>query len=191
MALILLCAAITAAGYSQSKEDKAVAVNSHSTTSPAAMQQTPEEMVTKIMGVVGLKPDFEIKEQKDIPNIDAVVLHHKRYIRYNPEFINWIAQAREGKWACLALFAHEIGHHLNGHTLSKQGSSPAVELEADEFAGFVLGRLGATLDEAQAMIKYIASAKTSRTHPGMKERMTAIQDGWARATLSGGSVSLN
>ena len=38
----------------------------------------------------------------------------------------------------MTLLAHEVGHHLNGHTIHRGGSTPELELEADEFAGFIL-----------------------------------------------------
>src|SRR6185295_1397258 len=96
-----------------------------------------QEMLTQIMQVVGLTQNFELKEAK-VDNVEASISHRKRYILYNPEFINWISNVTHDKWAAMLLLAHEVGHHLNGHTIRKGGSAPRLELEADEFAGFVL-----------------------------------------------------
>ena len=87
----------------------------------------------------------------------------------------------------MALIAHEVGHHLNGHTIQKGGSSPALELEADEFAGFVLYKLGATLDEAQEVMKYIAANEASSTHPARGDRMLAVKKGWDKAAVTSNS----
>jgi hypothetical protein len=88
----------------------------------------------------------------------------------------------------MALLAHEIGHHLNGHTIRRSGSRPDLELEADEFAGFVLKKMGASLSEAQQVMKYIAKSKGSKTHPARALRMSAIKKGWNRAADTGESV---
>jgi len=138
------------------------------------------EILSEIMNVVGLRPDFELKEAK-VDNIEASISHRKRYILYNPDFISWINNATKDKWAAITLLAHEVGHHLNGHTIKKSGSKPALELEADEFAGFVLRKLGASLEQSQEVMKYIARTEASRTHPGRASRMIAIERGWSRA----------
>jgi hypothetical protein len=141
------------------------------------------QMLSEIMNVVGLKPNFELKKAK-VANIEAFISHRKRYILYNPEFINRINKATKDKWAAIALMAHEVGHHLNGHTIKKSGSTPTLELEADEFAGFVLHKLGATLEQAQEVMKYIAGNEASKTHPSKTSRMLAIQNGWSKAANS-------
>jgi hypothetical protein len=141
----------------------------------------------QIIDVVGLKPNFEIREA-NVPNAAAVVYGGKRYVLYNPNFINKLNAATGTKWAGISVLAHEIGHHLNGHTLTGKGSVPASELEADEFSGFVLKKMGATLDQAQIAMKVAAGERASKTHPGQYDRLLAIQKGWERA---GGVVSNN
>jgi hypothetical protein len=140
-----------------------------------------QQLVTEIMNAVGLKADFILKPAK-VSNIEAAVFKHKRYIFYNPEFMSWINKATNDKWAPIALLAHEIGHHLNGHTLKKRGNSQLPELEADEFAGFVLHKLGASLEQSQHIMYYIAKAKASKTHPARADRMLAIETGWNKVT---------
>ena len=142
--------------------------------------QDARQMLSEIMNVLGLKANFELKEAR-VDNIEAYISHRKRYILYNPSFISWINKATNNKWAAMALLAHEVGHHLSGHTIKKSGSTPALELEADEFAGFVLHRLGASLEQAQEVMKYIAGNEASKTHPARTSRMLAIQNGWSKA----------
>ena len=146
------------------------------------------QMLAAIMNVLGLQTDFELKEAK-VANIEASISHRKRYILYNPSFISWINNTTKDKWAAIALMAHEVGHHLNGHTIKRSGSKPALELEADEFAGFVLRKLGASLEQSQEVMKYIASAEASRTHPARASRMTAIENGWSKATNPKGIIA--
>ncbi|MFL9845731.1 M48 family metalloprotease [Flavobacterium rhizosphaerae] len=108
---------------------------------------TVQKAVAEIMSVIGLKPNFELRVA-NVPNAAAVVIKNKRYILYNPKFMNQINKASGTNWAAISILAHEIGHHLNGHTLDNVGSRPQTELEADEFSGFVLRKMGATLPDA-------------------------------------------
>jgi hypothetical protein len=139
-----------------------------------------QNIVGQIMSVTGLQTNFTLKESK-VRNIEASVSHRRRYILYNRDFLSQIMTATNSKWETVALFAHEVGHHLNGHTLRRSGSTPELELEADEFAGFVLQKLGASLEEAQSVMKYISTTKGSKTHPAREARLLAIKNGWMKA----------
>lgn len=139
-----------------------------------------EAVIEKILSVVGLRSNFEVRAA-NVPNAAAVILKNKRYILYNPKFITRINYASGNDWAGISIIAHEIGHHLNGHTLQKGGSRPDLELEADEFSGFVLCKMGADKDDAQAAMNVAASQKSSHTHPARKDRLVAISDGWNNA----------
>ena len=139
------------------------------------------DMLQEIIDITGLQTDFELKEA-NVLNIEASVSHKKRYILYNPTYITTLNNLTKNKWAVMTLLAHEVGHHLNGHTIHKGGSTPELELEADEFAGFILYKLGATLKQSQHVIYYIAKEKASRTHPSKNSRLTAIEKGWNKAS---------
>ena len=101
------------------------------------------KIIDLILETVGLRASFEVKKA-NVPNAAAVVYQGKRYILYNPAFIAAMDKAAGTPWASVAVLAHEIGHHLNGHTLDGKGSLPAIELEADEFSGFALRKMGAS-----------------------------------------------
>ena len=139
------------------------------------------EMLQEIITITGLQTDFELKEA-NVLNIEASVSHRKRFILYNPTYIATLNNVTKNKWAVMTLLAHEVGHHLNGHTMHKGGSTPALELEADEFAGFILYKLGATLKQSQNVMYYIAKEKASRTHPSKNSRLSAIEKGWNKAS---------
>ena len=129
---------------------------------------------------MGFTDVFEISSA-DVNNMEARLVHKHKKILYNPEFVNWIDRCTGNKWAIVALIAHEMGHHLLGHTSNNEGSRPATELEADEFAGYVLRRMGATLSQSQQVMLVIASPQASKTHPGRLDRMMAIRKGWENA----------
>ena len=139
------------------------------------------DIIKEIIDVVGLKPRFEVRESAEVPNAAAVIYNGKRYILYNAGFVAGVNNAVKTDWAAVSILAHEIGHHLNGHTLIRGGSNPEDELEADEFSGFVLRKMGATLPQAQAAISALTDESYSATHPGRSSRLTAISNGWKNA----------
>lgn len=140
-----------------------------------------KKVISGVISVLGLKPNFEVREA-NVPNAAAVILDSKRYILYNGEFMDAISTASGTYWAGISILAHEIGHHLNGHTLDAGGSRPSTELESDEFSGFVLCKMGASLNEAQAAMAVAASLKASHTHPAKRDRLHAIANGWNTAS---------
>lgn len=147
-----------------------------------------QDIVTNIMAVIGLKPNFELRIA-NVPNAAAVFIKGKRYLLYNPKFMQQIESQSGTRWAAISILAHEIGHHLNGHTLDQVGSRPKTELEADEFSGFVLRKMGASLEEAQVVMSIIASLKGSHTHPAKGDRLAYIATGWNNASADNTAVA--
>ncbi len=147
-----------------------------------------ERIVSGIMDALGLDSKLKIKVA-DVPNVEATIKHHERYILYNPEFVNKVNEVTKDKWASIFILAHEIGHHLDGHTEAGLKSCPAIELEADQFAGFVLCKMGATLQQSQLAMYYISNMASSKTHPGRLDRLAAIEKGWNKAQMQKESAS--
>ncbi|WP_426061666.1 membrane-binding protein [Hymenobacter sp. B1770] len=152
-------------------------------SSPAQAQNAPAptDVIREITDAVGLKARFELRATREIDNAAAVVYNGKRFLLYNPDFLNAVNRAGHTDWAGISILAHEMGHHLNGHTLRAGGSQPADELEADEFSGFVLRKLGASLAQSQAAMATVSDDQGSATHPGRTPRLAAISQGWQRA----------
>ena len=144
-------------------------------------------IVEEIIETVGLKANFKLRPAQ-VPNAIAVTYNGDRFVLYNPVFLRSLTEATGNKWAAVSVLAHEIGHHLNGHTLDGFGSQPGKELEADEFSGFVLRRMGASLDQAQAAMKLAGNRKSSSTHPPQSDRLFAIAKGWNAADPSLGNA---
>ncbi|WP_071891302.1 hypothetical protein [Hymenobacter sp. PAMC 26628] len=138
-------------------------------------------IIQEITNVVGLQPRFELRATREVDNAAAVVYGGKRYLLYNPDFLAAVNRAGRTDWGGISILAHEMGHHLNGHTLRAGGSNPQDELEADEFSGFVLRKLGASLAQAQAALAAVADDEGSASHPGRTPRLAAIGTGWRRA----------
>ena len=139
-------------------------------------------IIREITEAVGLQPRFELRATTQVDNAAAVVYDGRRYLLYNPRFLAAVNRAGHTDWAGISILAHEMGHHLNGHTLRGGGSQPQDELEADEFSGFVLRRLGASLAQAQAAMAAVSPTEGSASHPGLAPRLAAISRGWTQAS---------
>ncbi|WP_426304961.1 TPM domain-containing protein [Acidovorax facilis] len=153
---------------------------------------TGKQVVAEIMKYTGLPANFVVVEGK-VPNAAAVIMQGpdkvpRRVIAYNPAFMGEVIQAtKSNNWAPVSIMAHEIGHHLSGHTIVPGGSQPPIELESDKFSGFVLYKMGAPLADAQRAIATLIPEKDGETHPGRKKRLAAIANGWTEACeLQGG-----
>lgn len=138
----------------------------------------------EIVKVSGKKMNFAIAEAQ-VPNAVAVLHQGKRYILYNPKFISDITQLTGTKWAAISVLAHEIGHHLYGKPSANGKPTLATELEADEFSGYALMKMGATLEEAQAAMTLISGKRAGISHPGRDDRNRSIAKGFKDA---GGDV---
>jgi len=137
-------------------------------------------IVREILDVSGLVPNF-IVTPANVANAAAELRGGERYIRYNPNFLSQTKNSTNTNWSVYSVMAHEIGHHLQGHTLKPGGSRPPLELEADEWSGWVLGMLGAKLKDAQSYWSKKPNAPGSSTHPPARDRLVAIEKGWKRA----------
>jgi hypothetical protein len=140
----------------------------------------------RITYAAGLPPNFKLVAG-NVPNAcatlkwNAKIQGYDRYIIYNQTFMQRLKNATND-WAALSILAHEVGHHLSGHSLINGGSRPELELEADKFSGFILAKLGATLQQAQVAINSLQSENYSLTHPPKSARLAAIANGWVSAS---------
>jgi hypothetical protein len=134
----------------------------------------------QIVKAVGLKANFIIAEA-NVPNALAVLQQGKRYVLYNPGFVNRLTRATGTRWAAVSVLAHEIGHHLYNSFSGKPDKTLATELEADQFSGYVLEKMGASLEEAQAAMKILATPYATYTHPARSVRINSIATGWQSA----------
>ncbi len=137
------------------------------------------EVVGEVTSVSGLLPNFQVVATGEVDNAAAVIIEGERYLAFNPDWVSQYKSNPNAKWQLLGVIAHEVGHHLQGHTITGSGSRPPIELEADEYAGFVLAALGATLAEAQSLWSNLPP-NGSLTHPPRHQRLAAIERGWTR-----------
>jgi len=153
-----------------------------------------ENALQKIIQVSGISKRFVLHSCSNIDNCIATTIKGIRYILYDKYFMQEITN-NTNSWSKLSILAHEVGHHVNGHPLDLiavlQGKinppslkqSRIMEIEADEFSGFILQKMGASLSQAQAAInKYGTHGDDSySTHPSKVKRLAAIERGFKKA----------
>lgn len=153
----------------------------------------PEAMAALhwMMNQVGLEANFTLVAGTFSKKVIAfaVIADNQRYIVYD-KAENFFAPDGVIYWPSLAVLAHELGHHLAGHTFVRNRSSHAQELEADRFAGFMLSRLGASLNQALAITAKLNENDTP-THPARSKRIVAITNGWKLAQSQQTGFSFN
>lgn len=169
-----------------SYDGKAIKVDPKALTTPAAPDGV--EAVRQIMRFTGLPQNFRIIES-DVPNAAAMIVLGpdgiaQRVIAYNRKFVERLRLLASGNdWPAISIMAHEIGHHLSGHTLMPGGSQPPIELEADKFSGFVLFKMGSPLPDAEKAISTLVPEADGPTHPGRQRRLAAVKAGWMDSCL--------
>jgi hypothetical protein len=163
------------------------------TTQTYAAFKTDREAKAAVYNIVrysGLTPNFTVIKE-DVPNAIAYIKGKKRYIAYNPEFIAKVQDKTATNWSAISILAHEIGHHLLGHTIKFHQRNPGDELAADKYSGFILYQMGASLLEAQAAMQLVGKDEGSELHPPKKARLDAITSGWLEAQQLDGKSALD
>jgi tetratricopeptide (TPR) repeat protein len=152
-----------------------------------------ENALDRILNVIGASKRFVLQPCENINNASAISYKGIRYILYDSNFMNTINN--NNNWGNLFILAHEVGHHINGHSVdlvlyaSETVETKTLEqkriqeLEADEFAGFILAKLGGDITEVNKLINKISSNKddSNSTHPNASKRINAIKIGYDKA----------
>ena len=154
-----------------------------------------DNALDRILEVVGLSKNFVLAPCSDINNAVAVSFKGVRYILYDPNFMSMLS-SDTSNWTNLFILAHELGHHVNGHSLDlvlyageivdapKLRKKREQELEADEFASFVLAKLGASLNQTTSSVSKMSNEDdTYSTHPKRDKRIVAIKRGWSKGVV--------
>lgn len=130
---------------------------------------------------------MSVDASEKAPTAAAIVSGGRRFIRYNPTFLAGLSREAGTYWAVVFILAHQTAHHLTGHTAAvpSDQNQKLIELEANEIAGFVLGRLGASVDDA-VRVATAATDLLGRTILDAvldpEASVDAVQRGWRRAS---------
>ncbi|MBO9638497.1 MAG: M48 family metalloprotease [Siphonobacter aquaeclarae] len=143
-----------------------------------------EKVVDNILRSAGMgfgKRNFQVVECPRTDNCYATIINGVRYIVYDNSFLKLVEDRTHTDWAAISIMAHEIGHHILGHTSDGMGSRPDKELQADYFSGFVVHNLGGSLEEAQIAIRVLQGEEGDASHPPRRDRLATIEKGWREA----------
>jgi hypothetical protein len=140
-----------------------------------------EKIIENIISYSGLPLNFEIFSG-DIENAMAFFVNNKRYIIYDKNLLMNVDAMTDNYWSSISILAHEIGHHLSGHTLNNEIDNHEAELQADKFSGFVLYKMGATQEQATNAMSLLGGDVDTESHPNKRKRIQAILEGWNEAS---------
>ena len=141
-----------------------------------------QAIVDQILKSINI-PDanFEIKTCRKINNAAAIIWNGKRVILYDDHYLQSL-KGDADYWFFLFVFAHEIGHHLNGHTLEEKRSnyeSRIDELECDRFAGAIIKHLGGDKKNIKSALNRIPHPTSNNSsHPTFKDRLSSAIEGF-------------
>ncbi|PIV97000.1 MAG: hypothetical protein COZ16_02680 [Flavobacteriaceae bacterium CG_4_10_14_3_um_filter_31_253] len=142
--------------------------------------------LSEIVSEIGLsQSNFTMKTCNSIQNAVAVIIDGERELLIDENYLSKLNNSTNSSFY-LFILAHEIGHHLNGHTLksSDNSTSRKQELEADYFAGFVLKKLNSKIqDITNALNKIPHPNQNTGTHPILKDRIFSAKSGFNDAEL--------
>jgi hypothetical protein len=139
--------------------------------------------VRAILAKIGLPMRFEIYAS-NVPNAAASIIRGKRVILYNPEWMAKLVASAGTNWAMVQILAHEVGHHLSFHEggyTNDDSANHSRELEADYFSGYILARLGSSVEQATVVDRLIDEPDSS-SHPGSQRRIAEVARGWNEAS---------
>ena len=192
--LLLLFIPLVSFGQDYGNDSDALKLCTAIQTNSFISDSKADNALDKILSVIGASKRFVLQPCDNINNAVATSYKGIRYILYDRDFMDSLDSG--DNWSNLFILAHEVGHHINGHSLDiilyandivdpkSLEEKRNQELEADEFAGFILGKLGATLEQTSSSIKLISSNKddTYSTHPSKSKRLASIETGFNKAT---------
>lgn len=144
--------------------------------------------VSGILRNIGISDaNFVLVPCRNIANAYATIYRGRRYILYDDLFLNELSRPTNSNYFFnLFVLAHEIGHHLNGHTLLPSESievSQNEELEADEFAGFIVAKMGGNRDHIYKILEAIPHPENNySSHPTYIRRLSAALYGFYKYT---------
>jgi hypothetical protein len=134
--------------------------------------------VVNIIRETGLAQNFVILPG-EVNDVVAYIENNERILAYNPEFMDKVKG--DTTWRGISVLAREIGHHLGNHKLEDGKPSVTEELDADKYAGFVLQKMGATVEEAISALEMVVKEDTAKYGLSKNSRIAALVKGYKNA----------
>lgn len=139
-----------------------------------------ETLVDEIKRVSDTNVDIELRIVEGVPpNAYATVSGGSFQIIFTKGFVDEVRRKTGSNWAAYAIVAHEMAHiALNHFGKMSTSTGKQLELEAEEWSGTVLAKLGASLAEATVISLALPTGPPSADYPSPGDRQTAIAKGW-------------
>lgn len=124
------------------------------------------------------EPNFQVYAA-DIPSVAAGFYTNGRLLIYNPMYLRDLVN-KDGRinFEKMGVLAQQIGHHYHQHTFASTAKRHQEELEADQFAGYILSRFGASLMEADLCLEDYTLFQGNTYYPPKRQRAEALDFGW-------------
>lgn len=136
--------------------------------------------VVNIIRETGLAQNFIIIPG-EVENVVAYIENNERILAFNPEFMNKVKS--DTNWHGISILAREIGHHLGNHKLKDGKPSLNEELDADRYAGYVLQKMGATLEESINALEISLNEDNKKSVISKNNRISSLIKGYNNAKL--------
>jgi len=139
-----------------------------------------EGLIRQILNLVDAEKNFEVRAS-NVPLVTSGSVGNRRFLLYN-QFQFWTESTGPMKWANIAILAHQIGHNVSKHVLSQDPTKRREEeLEADRFSGYVLYKLGSSIQQAASALEMSSTVKRPDYYPSKSSRIDAILSVWKAA----------
>ena len=129
--LLLLLIIITIAAEAQQITGCGFKVPPRSLKSNFSSVYEAKSIVNSMLGNIKWEENFNLREQNGIRNAYATIINNARWIVDDNNLLVDIDAYAATKWASVSILAHEMGHHYYNHVVSRSGSTPPKEIEAD------------------------------------------------------------
>ena len=136
--------------------------------------------VVNIIRETGLAQNFVVLPG-DVANVKSYIENNERILEYNPNFMEKLQE--DSNWHGISVLARQIGYHLSNHELEGGQASIDEEIEADKYAGFVLFKMGASLDEAIHALEIVMKEDSIGKSVSRNSRLVSLTKGWNNAKL--------
>ncbi|MEM9128208.1 MAG: hypothetical protein AAGA97_00550 [Pseudomonadota bacterium] len=142
-----------------------------------ASDHSSENVLRSIMDFVGLRRGIQLINYENYRNACAEIGHdQKRRIYVDEDWINTISG--NDYWIKFFLLSHELGHHLNAHSLAyAESESWEKETDADWFAGRVYSLASGNEATLQAFFDDCPFVE-SKTHPPCFIRRATVEQAY-------------
>lgn len=177
--VVLLFLPISIDGQSLLSISRERACSYHAKPLPKDLYVIKKDSISNICEKIIQSTNLNIKIEIIASNVESAsaILDstHIRYLLYSRRhFLINTDRARQ-----IGILAHEIGHHANEHTFEAENRE-TEEIEADEFMGFALYRMGVLREDASTIARQYPLAN----HSDSVERRKAIMRGFDRGEAS-------